>query len=377
VTALLVLLLLASVIPAVFAAPAGAVNPPGPHDPIGAVEKIVRNADQSLRFTGWAADPDLLTANAVVQVVIDGRVVRGVPTTIARPLITSRQHTGPTPGFDLTVLGARTGTHTVCVAVRNLGVGVARVLRCVATPAGTYLDPAAHSPQGAVTSATADADSMTVAGWTIEPDYLGRRSTVVLYVDGAPASTVIAGWSATDRTATGARLGAFSITVPVAPGAHLGCVWVVNVGPGSNSSYGCSTVDTRGPAGTSAVTTPAVNKTVVKQAKSHVGDPYRWGAAGPGSFDCSGLVIFSYGKAGMKTLPRIAADQFTAARVIPASRAVPGDLVFYHDSVGAVYHVGIYLSPGNTVAAIDENQGVNYQRIWDPDSATYGSFTHT
>ena len=66
-----------------------------------------------------------------------------------------------------------------------------------------------------------------------------------------------------------------------------------------------------------------------------------------------------------------------AARLIPATRAVPGDLVFYHDAVGDVYHVGIYLAPGKTVAAIDEQQGVNYQRIWDPTVATYGSFTHT
>jgi cell wall-associated NlpC family hydrolase len=62
--------------------------------------------------------------------------------------------------------------------------------------------------------------------------------------------------------------------------------------------------------------------------------------------------------------------------LIPAARAVPGDLVFFHDNVGDVYHVAIYLSPGLTVAAIDTDQGVNYQKIWDPTSATYGSFTH-
>jgi cell wall-associated NlpC family hydrolase len=42
-----------------------------------------------------------------------------------------------------------------------------------------------------------------------------------------------------------------------------------------------------------------------------------------------------------------------------------------------VYHVGIYISPGRTIAAIDESQGVAYQTIWDPSSATYGSFTHS
>jgi cell wall-associated NlpC family hydrolase len=88
------------------------------------------------------------------------------------------------------------------------------------------------------------------------------------------------------------------------------------------------------------------------------------------------LVTFSYGRAGFVT-PRISEDQAHAARLIPASRAVPGDLVFMHDEVGDVYHVSIYLSPGKTVAAIDESRGVDYQTIWDPSIVTYGSFTHT
>jgi cell wall-associated NlpC family hydrolase len=86
--------------------------------------------------------------------------------------------------------------------------------------------------------------------------------------------------------------------------------------------------------------------------------------------------MYSYGRFSYVT-PRVSEAQALAARLIPASRAVPGDLVFYHDSVGDVFHVGIYLSPGKTVAAIDESQGVNYQTIYDPSSATYGSFTHT
>jgi len=75
-------------------------------------------------------------------------------------------------------------------------------------------------------------------------------------------------------------------------------------------------------------------------------------------------------------LPRTSEQQFAAARLIPASRAVPGDLVFTYDSEGDVYHVGIYISPGKAFAAIDEAEGVNYQTIWDPKSTAYGSFTH-
>ena len=119
----------------------------------------------------------------------------------------------------------------------------------------------------------------------------------------------------------------------------------------------------------------AILAKVAAEAKKHIGQPYVWGAVGPKKFDCSGLVVYSYKKFGFST-PRISEDQSRAARLIPASHARPGDLVFYHDTQGDVYHVGIYLSPGKTVAAIDEAEGVNYQRIWDPSSTTYGSFTH-
>ena len=119
----------------------------------------------------------------------------------------------------------------------------------------------------------------------------------------------------------------------------------------------------------------AVNTAALAEAKKHLGQPYVWGAEGPKSFDCSGLVMYSYSKFHVST-PRVSSDQFKAALKIPASRAVPGDLVFYHDKFGDVYHVGIYLAPGQTVAAIDPAEGVDYQTIWDPHTATYGSFTH-
>jgi cell wall-associated NlpC family hydrolase len=148
------------------------------------------------------------------------------------------------------------------------------------------------------------------------------------------------------------------------------------VGLGSNAFLGCKARDTRGRAGTGTITVPTLNQKVVTVANRQLGDPYVWGATGPDAFDCSGLVMFSYGRGGYTT-PRVSEDQARAARLIPAARAVPGDLVFYHDRLGDVYHVGIYLSPGNTVAAIDPAHGVAYQQIWDPTVATYGSFTHT
>jgi cell wall-associated NlpC family hydrolase len=331
-------------------------------------------------MTGWAVDPNALTANAVVVPLLDGRST-GVlaPTSLANATVRAKYHTGPTPGFALTI-PVPTGKHTVCLVVRNAGPGNHAALKCVTTPLNIKLTSAqlaAHNPVGAITSAAVGSTAMRVRGWTTDPDWITHRMVVVLYVNGRSTATVLTKSYAVPRPQGAGGLSAFDISVPVSQGAHLGCVWAVNVGIGTNNTFlGCKTGDTRGAAGSGAVATPALNTKVATEAKRHIGQRYVWGAVGPKTFDCSGLVQYSYRKFGFTT-PRVSQDQFLAARLIPASRAVPGDLVFYHDGVGDVYHVGVYLSPGKTVAAIDESSGVNYQTIWDPSSTTYGSFTHT
>jgi cell wall-associated NlpC family hydrolase len=75
-------------------------------------------------------------------------------------------------------------------------------------------------------------------------------------------------------------------------------------------------------------------------AASHIGDPYAWGAAGPHSFDCSGLTFYAYSKVGKK-IPRVAKDQYNSSHHISPSRRKPGDLIFIADG-GGVYHAGIY-----------------------------------
>jgi cell wall-associated NlpC family hydrolase len=76
-------------------------------------------------------------------------------------------------------------------------------------------------------------------------------------------------------------------------------------------------------------------------ALRQIGDPYRYGAAGPRSFDCSGLMKYSFRKAGIK-LPRTAAAQSRRAHRIPKRRLHRGDLMFFHDG-GGVYHAAMFL----------------------------------
>lgn len=75
---------------------------------------------------------------------------------------------------------------------------------------------------------------------------------------------------------------------------------------------------------------------------AQIGDPYRYGAAGPNAFDCSGLTMFTYKRVGLY-LPRSAAAQYAHVRHILKMHLVRGDLVFFHDRSGHVYHAGMFM----------------------------------
>jgi len=82
-------------------------------------------------------------------------------------------------------------------------------------------------------------------------------------------------------------------------------------------------------------------------ALSQRGKPYEWGATGPSSYDCSGLMLWAYKQAGI-TLPRSSRDQSTYGTPVARSQLQPGDLVFYYTPVS---HVGMYIGNGLMVHA--------------------------
>jgi cell wall-associated NlpC family hydrolase len=93
----------------------------------------------------------------------------------------------------------------------------------------------------------------------------------------------------------------------------------------------------------------------VEFALSQVGKPYVWGAAGPSSYDCSGLTMASWAHAGV-SLPHSAADQFNYGKHVPLSALLPGDLIFFYSPIG---HVTIYIGNGLMVSAPTEGQDVS------------------
>ncbi|HEX5190044.1 MAG TPA: NlpC/P60 family protein [Streptosporangiaceae bacterium] len=77
-------------------------------------------------------------------------------------------------------------------------------------------------------------------------------------------------------------------------------------------------------------------------AMTKIGDPYVWGAAGPNSFDCSGLVMWAYAQLGI-SLPHFTGAQWNSGVHVPRSQLQPGDLLFFYSGIS---HVGIYVGNG-------------------------------
>lgn len=91
----------------------------------------------------------------------------------------------------------------------------------------------------------------------------------------------------------------------------------------------------------------------LEAAESRLGMPYVWGGDGPTDFDCSGLVQWSFARAGV-VMPRVAAEQALAGPKVPLSELEPGDLLFYHTDPTApdyISHVAIYLGGGKMLQA--------------------------
>lgn len=92
----------------------------------------------------------------------------------------------------------------------------------------------------------------------------------------------------------------------------------------------------------------------IRYAMAQVGKRYVYGAAGPSSYDCSGLTMRAWGAAGVG-LPHSSRAQMGHGRRISQSELRPGDLVFYYSPVS---HVGLYIGNGLIVNALNPGSGV-------------------
>lgn len=109
---------------------------------------------------------------------------------------------------------------------------------------------------------------------------------------------------------------------------------------------------TTAPTTTTVATTtaPANVQPAIEAAQSAIGAPYASGATGPSSFDCSGLMVYAFGQAGI-ALPRTSFAQFETGTEVGLTEIQPGDLVFFDTAGSGASHVGIALSAETAISA--------------------------
>lgn len=101
-------------------------------------------------------------------------------------------------------------------------------------------------------------------------------------------------------------------------------------------------------------------------ALSRQGSPYSWGAEGPGSFDCSGLMLWAYRQAGVD-LPHSSREQARMGSPVSRAQLQPGDLIAQYAPVS---HIGMYVGDGRYVHAPQGGDVVRVEEVpWEQVTA--------
>jgi cell wall-associated NlpC family hydrolase len=101
----------------------------------------------------------------------------------------------------------------------------------------------------------------------------------------------------------------------------------------------------------------------VEWAHRELGKPYVWAATGPDSFDCSGLTMYVYAKAGIY-LPHSSGAQYGYGTHVSRGALAPGDLVFFGSPI---HHVAIYIGGGEMIEAPHTGADVQVSSVDRPD----------
>lgn len=105
----------------------------------------------------------------------------------------------------------------------------------------------------------------------------------------------------------------------------------------------------------------------IEAAQTQIGKPYMYGAAGPDSWDCSGLTQWAFAQAGV-LIPRTAADQYAAIpNKVALGQIAPGDLLFWATDTSdptTIHHVAIYVGNGLMLAAPHTGTNVQVQPVY-------------
>jgi len=121
----------------------------------------------------------------------------------------------------------------------------------------------------------------------------------------------------------------------------------------SNSSSGNSS---------SSNSSNSIGEKLVNLAKSKLGCKYVWGATGPNTFDCSGLMLWCHKQLGI-SIPRTSLTQSKSGKLVSKSSLQVGDLVFFKTTSAEVGHVGMYVGNGQFIHAPNKSKPVKYDSL--------------
>ena len=129
---------------------------------------------------------------------------------------------------------------------------------------------------------------------------------------------------------------------------------------------GCASAPYQPPASAgSTKPTAELRDDAAMHAQKMVGKPYKYGGASPSGFDCSGLVLYSYKRAGL-VLPHSTDRQRSVSRPIRLGEVRRGDLLFFNQEGKKFGHVGIYVGDGRFVHAPSSGKSVRADRLDTP-----------
>ncbi len=179
--------------------------------------------------------------------------------------------------------------------------------------------------------------------------------TETLNVRRGPSTSSAVVGSLTDGrriTLTGRQRGGFAQT------RYAGALRWVSVAYLASTPSGPATSTPTTP--TPPVTSGSKGRAALAFARSQLGKPYVFGAAGPSSYDCSGLMLAAWRSAGV-SLPRTSQQQYAQGRRVARSDLRPGDLVFFYSQSPS--HVGMYVGNGMIIHAPRPGRSVEYIKM--------------
>jgi len=147
------------------------------------------------------------------------------------------------------------------------------------------------------------------------------------------------------------------------------------VDPPATGGSGPTTATTKTTTQVLAEATPLARQQFIGFLKQALGTPYQWGGAGPGGFDCSGLIYWAMQQAGLKPPPRISQQQLSGGRRVDWSQLQAGDFI---GSEGGG-HIAVYLGNNQMIEAPHAGLNVRIRDVtdydrqhgWGVDASTY------